>query len=85
MFQHLKSNTGFAMVTIAVEMKKYLPELQAYLLADRRVQFIRRKIHSLNELKGQADLIINCSGLASRWLVGDLSVRPARGQVMLLF
>ena len=80
-FRHLKSTSGFAMSSIVVEMRKYLPQLHAFLLTDRRVKFVRRRVSSFDELKGQTDLIINCSGLAARSLVGDVNVRPARGQV----
>jgi len=48
------------------------------------VRFIEKKIHSIIELKDTADVVINCTGLASRYLVGDQTIRPARGQVYLI-
>lgn len=83
LFDHLQPLSGFAMSSIAVEMSKYLPQLHRFLARDVRVRFIKRKIHSINELKDKANLIINCSGLASRYLVGDQTIRPARGQVLI--
>ncbi|CAM4828155.1 unnamed protein product [Rotaria magnacalcarata] len=82
MFDHLKPKSGFVMVSVAVEVRKYLPQLLRFLSEDSRVKFIKKKIHSLIELKDKADVVINCTGLASRDLVGDQTLRPARGQVL---
>ncbi|CAF4416623.1 unnamed protein product, partial [Adineta steineri] len=79
-FDHLKPTSGFVMSTITVEVKKYLLELQRFLTQNNRVKIIKKKIHSLDELKNTADVIINCSGITSKYLVGDETVRPARGQ-----
>jgi glycine/D-amino acid oxidase-like deaminating enzyme len=84
MFDHLKPTSGFAMSSIVVEISKYLPELYRFLAQDYRVRFIKKKIHSIIELKDKADVVINCTGLASRYLVGDQTIRPARGQVYLI-
>jgi len=81
MFDHLGPASGFVMSSVVTEMRRYLPELQRFLEQDPRVKFIKRKVSSLNELEGEADVVINCSGLGARNLVGDLTVRPARGQV----
>ncbi|CAF4703034.1 unnamed protein product, partial [Rotaria magnacalcarata] len=66
MFDHLKPKSGFVMVSVAVEVRKYLPQLLRFLSEDSRVKFIKKKIHSLIELKDKADVVINCTGLASR-------------------
>jgi glycine/D-amino acid oxidase-like deaminating enzyme len=84
MFDHLKPTSGFAMSSVVVEVSKYLPELYRFLAQDYRVRFIKKKIHSIIELKDKADVVINCTGLASRYLVGDQTIRPARGQVYLI-
>ncbi|CAF0778191.1 unnamed protein product [Adineta ricciae] len=81
-FDHLAPVTGFVMSSVVVEVQRYLPELYRFLTQDRRVKFINKKILSLSELKDQADVVINCTGLGARYLVGDLAVRPARGQVI---
>lgn len=39
-----------------------------------------REVHSLNELVGQAPLVVNCAGLGARELAPDPAVRPVRGQ-----
>jgi len=81
MFDHLGSVIGFVMSSVVTEVRRYLPQLQCFLEQDLRVKFIKKKICSLSELKDEADVVINCSGLGARDLVGDLTVRPARGQV----
>lgn len=41
-----------------------------------------RKINNLSELAEEGyGIVINCSGLGARELVGDLMVKPIRGQV----
>ncbi|PWA29567.1 hypothetical protein CCH79_00007928 [Gambusia affinis] len=42
----------------------------------------QRRVSSLQELGDGFDLIVNCSGLGSRALVGDAGVYPVRGQVL---
>lgn len=83
LFDHLKPVSGFVMSTVTIEVRCYLRELQQFLARDPRVRFISKKIHSFNELRDRADLIIHCSGLGARQLANDLTVRPARGQVSL--
>lgn len=85
LFDHLKPTAGFVFSSVAVEVSKYLPEIQHFLQNDRRVQFVKRKIESISELKDKADVVINCTGLASRYLVNDQTIRPARGQVNRMF
>jgi len=84
MFDHLKPTSGWVMSSFVVEVSKYLPQLYRFVAQDCRVKFIEKKIHSIIELKDKADVVINCAGLASRFLVGDQKVRPARGQVYLI-
>lgn len=42
----------------------------------------QRKVNSLQELGNSFDIIVNCSGLGSKTLVGDTQVYPVRGQVL---
>ena len=42
----------------------------------------QRTVNHLEELGGTYDLIVNCSGLGARSLVGDQQVHPVRGQVL---
>lgn len=82
MFDHLKPKFGFVMSTVTMDVQCYLRELTRFLAGDSRVKFIQKKIHSFRELFDQTDLIINCSGLGSRELANDPTIRPARGQVI---
>ena len=43
----------------------------------------RRRIDSLDELHSY-DVVINCTGLGSRELVGDTALQPARGEIVLV-
>ena len=43
---------------------------------------IQKKIQNLDELSHDYDIIINCTGLGARELVGDLTVYPVRGQIV---
>lgn len=57
----------------------------AYLLRtvqERGGQVVRRTIMSLTEAFAYCDVVVNCSGLGARTLVGDHDLRPARGQVV---
>ena len=42
----------------------------------------QRRVDNLQDLSGSFDVIVNCSGLGSRSLAGDVSVQPVRGQVL---
>jgi hypothetical protein len=81
LFDHLKPTSGFAMSSIVIEVRYYLREIRRFLTQDSRVKFLKKKIHSFNELVDQPDVVINCTGLGSRQLSNDQTIRPARGQV----
>lgn len=75
---------GLRFAVPLVEMPSYLPWLIGQVRA-RGGQVQTRRVNSLGELGGAAnsvDAVINCSGLAARSLVGDLSVYPVRGQIV---
>ncbi|XP_029972834.1 D-aspartate oxidase [Salarias fasciatus] len=71
---------GQALTTVKCECSIYLPWLEKrFRKAGGKVE--QRKINSLQELSSSFDIIVNCSGLGSRSLVGDSAVYPVRGQV----
>jgi D-amino-acid oxidase len=73
---------GLRFVVPMVEMPKYLPWLIEQ-LTRRGGQLHRRRVGSLAELADEdTDAVVNCSGIASRTLVGDASVYPVRGQIV---
>ncbi|XP_052607436.1 D-aspartate oxidase isoform X2 [Peromyscus californicus insignis] len=43
---------------------------------------LTRRIEDLWELQPSFDIVVNCSGLGSRQLVGDSMISPVRGQVL---
>jgi len=43
---------------------------------------VRRRVENLKDLENQYQVVVNCSGIGARKLVGDNSVSPLRGQVM---
>ncbi|XP_005002084.2 D-aspartate oxidase [Cavia porcellus] len=72
---------GHAFTTLKCETSIYLPWLEKR-LKDRGVLFLRRRVEDLWELQPSFDIVVNCSGLGSRELVGDSTVFPLRGQVL---
>ena len=45
---------------------------------------IQKKLNSLQEIDGEYDVIVNCTGLGSKELVNDKLLHPVRGQSMLV-
>jgi D-amino-acid oxidase len=73
---------GLRFVVPMVEMPKYLPWLIEQ-FARRGGQLQQRRVGSLAELADEyTDAVVNCSGIASRNLVGDATVYPVRGQIV---
>lgn len=73
---------GLRSVVPMVEMPKYLPWLIEQYMG-RGGQLERRRVGSLAEVADEStDAVVNCSGIASRDLVGDASVHPVRGQIV---
>jgi D-amino-acid oxidase len=70
---------GFRSTMPLIDMGPYLDYLSARLTAAGGV-LETRTVGSLAEAAETAPVIVNCSGLGARELVGDLSVRPVRGQ-----
>lgn len=70
---------GFWATLPLVDMPVYLAYLVARLLsAGGRIE--DREAHSLSEAAEHAPLVANCAGLGARELVPDPTVRPVRGQ-----
>ena len=79
---------GFSFTSPVVEMPVYLPWLAARVEAAGG-RFVLRELTGLaglTELTGSPGdrIVVNCSGLGARELVGDTTVHPVRGQVVLL-
>ena len=72
---------GHAFVAPIVEMPVYLSYLMdRFAASGGSVQ--RRTLSSLDEVAGEARVVVNCVGLGARDLVGDASMQPIRGQIV---
>jgi D-amino-acid oxidase len=72
---------GHASVVPIVEMPIYLSYLMdRFAASGGTVQ--QRTLSSLDEVAGEAGVIVNCVGLGARELVGDSSMQPIRGQIV---
>ncbi|KAI5618960.1 D-aspartate oxidase, partial [Silurus asotus] len=72
---------GQAILTLKCEGLRYLPWLEKR-LTKAGGQMKREKVTDLQQLAYTHDVIVNCSGLGSRSLVGDEQIHPVRGQVI---
>ncbi|XP_053489403.1 D-aspartate oxidase [Ictalurus furcatus] len=72
---------GQAITTLKCESLRYLPWLEKR-LTKAGGQMKREKVTDLQQLAHSYDVIVNCSGLGSRSLVGDEQVYPVRGQIL---
>ncbi|XP_066229567.1 D-aspartate oxidase [Saccopteryx leptura] len=72
---------GQAFTTLKCEGVTYLPWLEKR-LKESGVLILTRRIEDLWELHPSFDVVVNCSGLGSRELVGDLKISPVRGQLL---
>ncbi|XP_076013620.1 D-aspartate oxidase [Genypterus blacodes] len=72
---------GQAFTTIKCECSSHLPWLEKrFRKAGGQVE--QRKVFTLQEFSKSYDIIVNCSGLGSKQLVGDSDAYPVRGQVL---
>lgn len=74
---------GYLMDVPMVAPPIYLQRLSDQFLAAGGTVAIR-EIESLDELAGEAPLLVNCSGVGAREVANDATVYPIRGQTMLL-
>jgi len=72
---------GLRFVVPLVEMRVYLPWLIGEVTCHGG-RFEERRVASLADASRTADLVVHCSGLGARTLVGDTSVVPVRGQLV---
>ena len=63
--------SGISFTSYTMEPKLALPILYNILKTGHNVKFIEKSLETIDELKGNYDLVINCTGLGSRTLVQD--------------
>ncbi len=74
---------GYQLTVPVIDMASHL----AWLLDQLETLGIRvrqQRIEALSEAFGGVDAVLNCTGLGSRELVGDRSLTPVRGQVVVV-
>lgn len=74
---------GFAAKVPLVEMPVYMRWLETR-FRNLGGTFERRTLTALDELRGAAPVVVNCSGVWARDLAKDATVEPLRGQVVRL-
>jgi D-amino-acid oxidase len=72
---------GYTFEAPVIDTLVYLDYLM-HTYEGRKGQIIQRAITSLTEAFAQSDIVVNCTGLGARELVGDYDLRPAKGQVV---
>ncbi len=72
----------FSGSTFFIRGTRYLPWLMKK-IRNHGGLIVKRKLQSLDELSAY-DVVINCTGLGARLLVGDRTVYPTRGQTVVV-
>ncbi|XP_077991394.1 D-aspartate oxidase-like [Glandiceps talaboti] len=72
---------GAYFTSIIAECKMYLPWLMNR-FKTKGGKVVCKRIGDMEELVGEFDVIVNCTGLHARSLIGDHSVQPIRGQLI---
>ncbi|XP_072546464.1 D-aspartate oxidase-like [Salminus brasiliensis] len=75
---------GQSFTSIKCECLRYLPWLEKR-FRKAGGQIKREKVTDLQQLISSYDVIVNCSGIGSRHLVGDKGVYPVRGQILKVY
>lgn len=72
---------AYLFTTPVIEMPRYMHFLmRRFLRAGGEI--VQRELRSLDEALNRAAVVVNCTGLGARTLVGDSRVHPIRGQVV---
>jgi D-amino-acid oxidase len=72
---------GYSFEAPIIEMRRYLPFLMGR-FQELGGRILQREVRSLDEAWREAPVVVNCTGLGARPLVGDDSLFPIRGEVL---
>lgn len=75
--------SGWRYTTAAIDMLAYCGYLQQRLKSAGGTM-VTTNVRSLDDLRGTADLVVNCTGSGARELVPDRSVTPMLGRVVVV-
>lgn len=74
---------GFVAEVPRIETPVYMRYLMSrFLNTDGEIEELKDELSDITQVPGQSDLIVNCSGLGSRKLLGDEKSFPIRGQLV---
>ena len=73
--------SGWRYTAPIVDMPVYLRYLTAYLVA-RGTPIEEGAVSILDDVLGEADVVVNCTGIGARDLVGDPALTPVKGQLV---
>jgi len=89
-FRHARSDElpagftdGYVMRLPVIDMSIYLGWLEQQVLA-AGATLLERSIQSFDEVRGAADVVVNCTGLGARDLCHDPSLVGVRGQIVVV-
>ncbi|KAH9503464.1 hypothetical protein Btru_068003 [Bulinus truncatus] len=74
---------GYSFTTVVTQTGKFFMWLTRKFREAGGIIFNKR-LQSLTELAGQFDIVVNCTGLGSRDLVGDSTMYPVRGHLVMV-
>uniref|UniRef100_T1IJ22 FAD dependent oxidoreductase domain-containing protein n=1 Tax=Strigamia maritima TaxID=126957 RepID=T1IJ22_STRMM len=72
---------GSTFKTVLVECRRFLPWMTKKFQTNGG-KILKQRINSLDELFGECDVVVNCSGFGAKYLCNDSRVVPIRGQVI---
>jgi D-amino-acid oxidase len=72
---------GHVLGSVRIEPPIYLPYLEQR-LGSLDVSVVEESVSDLDDLAGPERVVVNCTGLGSRELIGDDTLYPVRGQVV---
>lgn len=72
---------GYVFEALVIDTNRYLEYLRREFLA-KGGHIMQRKVERLGEVFAHSRVVVNCTGLGARELVGDRDIHPSRGKVV---
>ncbi len=74
---------GYRITAPVAEMSTYLSWLQSE-CSQSEINFVERRLDSIYDAFDYAPVVVNCTGFGAKTLVSDTSLRPVRGQYLVV-